>query len=98
MVGQTALFDLLSEKGIDISAQHMDCGIEIYDETQDAHAGGSGCGCAAVTLAGYLLKKIQEGTFHRILFVPTGALLSKVSFNEGKTIPGVAHAVELVGG
>lgn len=98
MVGQTALFDLLLEKGIDISAQHMDCGIEIYDETQDAHAGGSGCGCAAVTLAGYLLKKIQEGTFHRILFVPTGALLSKVSFNEGKTIPGVAHAIELVGG
>ena len=98
MVGQTALFDLLLKKGIDISAQHMDCGIEIYDETQDAHAGGSGCGCAAVTLAGYLLKKIQEGTFHRILFVPTGALLSKVSFNEGKTIPGVAHAIELVGG
>ena len=29
----------------------------------------------------------------RILFVPTGALLSKVSFNEGDPIPGIAHAV-----
>ena len=44
-VGQRALLDLLLEKEIDISRQHMDCGIEIYDgEKQDTHAGGSGCG------------------------------------------------------
>ena len=97
MVGQTALFDLLKKKGIDITAQHMDCGIEIYDESQDAHSGGSGCGCAAVTLAALILKKLKEGSYKRVLFVPTGALLSKVSFNEGKSIPGVAHAVEFAG-
>lgn len=97
MVGQTALFDLLQKKGIDITAQHMDCGIEIYDESQDAHSGGSGCGCAAVTLAALILKKLKEGSYKRVLFVPTGALLSKVSFNEGKSIPGVAHAVEFAG-
>ena len=28
-------------------------------------------------------------------FVPTGALLSKTSFNEGKSIPGIAHALVL---
>lgn len=97
MVGQTALFDLLQKKGIDITTQHMDCGIEIYDESQDAHSGGSGCGCAAVTLAALILKKLKEGSYKRVLFVPTGALLSKVSFNEGKSIPGVAHAVEFAG-
>lgn len=95
-VGQKVLLDMLSEKGMDISAQHMDCGIEIYDQSQDAHAGGSGCGCSAVTLSAYILKQLEEGEWKRVLFVPTGALLSKTSFNEGQSIPGIAHGVELV--
>lgn len=94
-IGQTALFDLLTKKEIDISGQHMDCGMEIYDSSQDAHAGGSGCGCAAATLAAYILPKLQSGEWKRVLFVPTGALLSKTSFNEGKSVPGIAHAVML---
>lgn len=93
-VGQHVLIDLLNEKEIDVSGQHMDCGIEIYDaKEQDTHAGGSGCGCSAVTLSAYILKKIEEGVWKRVLFVPTGALLSKTSFNEGQTVPGIAHAV-----
>ncbi|MDO4322202.1 MAG: stage V sporulation protein AD [Lachnospiraceae bacterium] len=93
-VGHRILIDLLKEKGFDISEQHMDCGIEIYDaETQDTHAGGSGCGCAAVVLSAMILPKLRKGIWKRVLFVPTGALLSKVSFNEGQTIPGIAHAV-----
>ncbi len=95
-VGQHALIDLLDERGADISGQHMDCGIEIYDaKAQDTHAGGSGCGCSAVTLSAYILKKIEEGEWKRVLFVPTGALLSKTSFNEGQTVPGIAHGVVL---
>ena len=95
-VGQSLLFDLLSEKQIDITRQHMDCGIEIYDgEKQHTDAGGSGCGCSAAVLSAYILKKIEEGIWKRVLFVPTGALLSKTSFNEGQTIPGVAHGVVL---
>lgn len=93
-VGQHALLDLLNEKDMDIAGQHMDCGIEIYDAgEQDTHAGGSGCGCSAVTLSAYILKKIEEGVWKRVLFVPTGALLSKTSFNEGQTVPGIAHGV-----
>lgn len=93
-VGQHALLDLLNEKDVDISGQHMDCGIEIFDaKEQDTHAGGSGCGCSAVTLSAYILKKIEEGVWKRVLFVPTGALLSKTSFNEGQTVPGIAHGV-----
>lgn len=93
-VGQTILIDLLKEKGFDITKQHMDCGIEIYDrEMQDTHAGGSGCGCSAVTLSALILPKLEIGSLKRILFVPTGALLSTVSFNEGQTVPGIAHGV-----
>ena len=56
-------------------------------------AGGSGCGCAASVLAEYLLPKLENGEWKRILFVPTGALMSKVSFQEGSSVPGIAQAV-----
>ena len=37
-MGKKILIDLLNEKGYDISSQHTDCGIEIFDkETQDTH-------------------------------------------------------------
>ena len=95
-VGQQLLFELLSKDGIDIAKQHMDCGMEIFDSTkQNTNAGGSGCGCSAVILSAYILKKIEEGVWKRVLFMPTGALLSKTSFNEGQTIPGIAHGVVL---
>lgn len=93
-IGQTILFDLLQEKGYDIRKQHMDCGIEIFDgNLQGTEAGGSGCGCAATVLSAYILKQIEEGIWKKVLFIPTGALLSKTSFNEGKSVPGIAHAV-----
>lgn len=95
-VGQTILRKLLSEQGIDLGERHRDCGMLIYDaKTQDTHAGGSGCGCAASVLAACALPKVEKGEWGRLLFVPTGALLSKVSFNEGQSIPGIAHAVVL---
>lgn len=96
LVGQQAVICMLSEKGYDIAERHMDCGIEIYDKSQGVCAGGSGCGCAATTLSAYILKKLEEKEWKRVLFVPTGALLSKTSFNEGQSIPGIAHAIELV--
>ena len=93
-VGQKILIDLLKEKGYDISSVHMDCGIEIFDsETQNTNAGGSGCGCSAVTLSAYIQPKLEDGTYKRVLFAPTGALLSTVSFNEGQSVPGIAHGV-----
>lgn len=93
-VGQEALFTLLEKEDIDIRDRHYDCGMLIYDlERQDVHAGGSGCGCSAVVLSAYILHKIEEGQWNRVLFVPTGALLNKTSFNEGQNVPGIAHGV-----
>ena len=93
-VGAKILIDLLQGANYDISKNHMDCGVEIFDqENQDTHAGGSGCGCSAITFASFVYKKLKTREWKRVLFVPTGALLSQVSFNEGKTVPGIAHAV-----
>ena len=93
-VGKEILIKLLREKGIDIAEIHTDCGIEIFDcEEQGTQSGGSGCGCSAVTLSAHFLKQVEKGALKRILFVPTGALLSTVSFNEGQSVPGIAHAI-----
>ena len=95
-IGQEILINLLKQKKIDISNVHEDCGILIYDkEKQGTGSGGSGCGCSAVTLSAHYLPMLEEGSLKRILFVPTGALLSTVSFNEGQSVPGIAHAVVL---
>lgn len=94
VIGSQLLQKLLMDQSIDIRAQHEDCGQLIYhNETQDTHSGGSGCACSALVLAASILPKVASGEWKRILFLPTGALLSKVSFNEGKSIPGIAHAL-----
>jgi len=93
-VGQRILLELMEKKGFGMKKQHLDCGMMIFDsESQDTHAGGSGCGCSAVTLAAKLLPMVESGQWKRILFVPTGALLSTVSYNEGQSVPGIAHGV-----
>lgn len=95
-VGKNILQDLLLQKRCDITGRYTDCGIAIYNEvTQDTHAGGSGCGCSATVLSAFILHQMEKGVWKRVLFVPTGALLSKVSFNEGKSVPGIAHAIIL---
>ena len=97
-VGKKILLHLLHENGYDLSGVHGDCGIEIYEsEEQDTHSGGSGCACSAVVLASMIIKKITDGIWKRVLFVPTGALMSKTSFNEGESVAGIAHAILLEG-
>ena len=95
-VGRRLLLDYLMKAGYRIESRYMDCGIEMFSpEEQDTHAGGSGCGCSAAVLCGFVLPKIRNGEWKRVLFLPTGALLSTVSFNEGKSVPGIARGVVL---
>ncbi len=96
-VGSELLYELLSREDTDITDRHNDCGMMIFDrEGQDVHAGGSGCGCSASVLCGDILPRMAEGRLSRLLFVATGALMSPTSAFQGESIPGVAHAVEIV--
>jgi len=93
-IGRDALLELASAEGLDLSKNLVDCGMMIFnDRTQDVHAGGSGCGCSAVTLCGHLLNELNSGKLKKILFCGTGALLSPTSTQQGLPIPGVSHAV-----
>ena len=94
-IGSRLLYDLLMEKGIDITTKHNDCGIMIFDEQQDVHAGGSGCGCCASVLCGHILRNMCSHKYQNILFVPTGALLSPTTVLQKQTIPSIAHLVNI---
>ena len=93
-VGKSILIDMMIDEGYDIAENYNDCGCMIFDgKKQDTHAGGSGCGCGASTLCGYVMNRMKAGELNRVLFMATGALLSPTSTLQGESIPSVAHAV-----
>ena len=94
-LGKDIVKDFFLRDGISL-ANYDDCGCMLYDlQKQDVHAGGSGCGCSAVTLCGYLLRQMKKGNIKKLLFCATGALLSPLSTQQGESIPGICHAVSL---
>ena len=94
-MGSELLYELmLREEGIDLRNVHKDCGLMIFDcETQDVHAGGSGCGCSGSVLCSHILTGMHRGKYKNILFIATGALMSTVSSLQGQSIPGIAHLI-----
>ncbi len=95
-VGSGLLKELLLENQFSKTDHLLDCGCMIFDsETQDTHAGGSGCGCSASVLNSYFLKQLQQRRFHKILFLATGALMSPTSSLQGESIPGICHLVQI---
>ena len=97
--GKELLMELARRDGISLGGKITDCGTLLFDNTtQDVHSGGSGCGCSAITLCGYLLDQLKSGKLKKILFCGTGALLSPTSTQQGLSIPGVCHAVCIAGG
>ena len=93
-LGRDIVADFFREDGIDLGRRYTDCGLLLYDrEEQDMHAGASGCGCSAAVLNGYVLGGMRAGRWKRVLFAPTGALLSPTSSFQGESIPGICHAV-----
>lgn len=98
-VGKELLLTLARKEGFSLGGKLVDCGCLVFDrEKQDVHAGGSGCGCSAITLCSDLLTKLRKGKLKSILFCGTGALLSPTSTQQNLPIPGVCHAVSIQGG
>ncbi|MBX4150051.1 stage V sporulation protein AD [Paenibacillus lautus] len=97
-VGLPIAKDLLQQNDVIMDGTvFADCGLMIYDlETQKyVNAGGSGCGCSAVVTYGHILKRMRKGELKKVLVVATGALLSPLSYQQGESIPCIAHAVAL---
>ena len=93
-LGHEIVMDLFQQDSVDMTRNYEDCGMLLYDrDRQDMHAGGSGCGCSAAVFNGYLLTGLKQGRWRRILFAPTGALLSPTSSFQGESIPGICHLV-----
>ncbi len=95
-VGRELVVRLMKQEGYNMGSNYNDCGIMVFDnEKQDTHAGGSGCGCSAITFCGYIYEQLQKGSLSKVLFIPTGALMSTTTSQQGETIPGIAHAVAI---
>ncbi|XID96118.1 stage V sporulation protein AD [Paenibacillaceae bacterium WGS1546] len=96
-VGHPLAKEMLMRGGVPIDqTSFLDCGLMVYDvKKQKVQAGGSGCGCSAVVTYGHLLKRMRNGELGRILVVATGALHSPLSYQQGESIPGIAHAVAI---
>lgn len=95
-VGTHCLYELCDKEGVDLRCHHSDCGNIIFKhDTQDTHAGGSGCGCSASVLASFIMHRFEDGDFNNILFMSTGALMSPTSSFQGESIPGIAHLLNI---
>ncbi|MBE7042852.1 MAG: stage V sporulation protein AD [Ruminococcaceae bacterium] len=95
-VGRELAVRLAAENGLDFSVNYDDCGCMIFDRVkQDVHAGASGCACAGTVFCGHLMKRIRRGELKRILFAPTGALMSPTTCMQGESILGISYAVSI---
>ena len=94
-LGSDILKDLVLERGYKVGKNFSDCGHIIFDGSQKTFQGGSGAGCSASVLNSYLVDKLIDKTFKRIIFMPTGALMSTTSNQQGDSIPCISHLVVL---
>ena len=96
LVGHRLVNELMQQEGVPLDDRYTDCGLLIFDSaSQDTHAGGSGCACSAVTFCGKIYTDLLQGRLKRVLFMPTGALMSTTTSQQGESIPGIAHGVVL---
>ena len=96
-VGSDLCRQLMAQEGVTLGDNYTDCGLLLFDrQRQDVHAGGSGCGCSASVLCAHILPRMERGELGRVLFCPTGALMSPTTAQQGQTIPAICHGVELV--
>ncbi len=95
-IGKDIAIDIAMSKGFNIKSNYNDCGLLIFDNnSQDTHAGGSGCACCGTVFSGFLFKQLKEKKIKKLLLIATGALMNSTSSQQGESIPGIAHAVSI---
>ncbi|WP_040287031.1 SpoVAD [Sporosarcina koreensis] len=86
---------LLDRWEYDVSHTFRDAGAEFYGKHPEFLAGASGSGCSASVYFSEVYDKLLAGQYKRVLLIATGSLMSPLSYQQGETIPCIAHAVEI---
>ena len=95
-IGHDIVEDMFRRDGKSLGKFYTDCGVMIFDrEKQDVHAGGSGCGCSASVFSAFIMRGFKEYRWQKVLFAPTGALMSPTASQQGESIPGICHALAI---
>ena len=85
------------EYGIDISLNHNDSGIMLFDmeNDKDVKAGGSGPCCSPLVNYSYIIPLLEKGQLKRVLIAATGALFSPTTLFQKENILSISHAISL---
>ena len=95
-IGRDLLLELASAAGLELPPEKLiDCGASLFSQEQDAHAGGSGCGCVASVACGWLMKRLEAGDINRLLLIGSGAMFSPTSSQQAQSVPGIAYAAAI---
>lgn len=72
--------------------KYLDAGCELFLNSQETYAGGSGPACLPLV---FFNKILTTKKYKKILLIATGALHSVALVNQANPIPGIAHAISL---
>lgn len=94
--GFTIFKELVTRKEYKVSDIFQDAGAAFYGNDPKFYSGASGAGCSSAVYFSEVYEKMMAGTYRKVLLVATGSLLSPLTYQQGETIPCIAHAVELM--
>lgn len=96
IIGKKILKDYLKESYNIKLEKYDDTACMIYDlNNQEVYSGGSGPACVMSVLYSYIIKKMKEGKWNKVLIVGTGSLHNTTLVNQKLSIPSIAHAISL---
>ncbi len=91
-VGEKIFKDFCLQNYNIVPKVYFDCGANLYLDSQETFAGGSGPACMPIV---FFNKFLKSNKYKKILLLATGALHSPNLVNQHNTIPAISHAVSL---
>lgn len=91
-VGAKILEEYLAKNHNIKMKKYLDAGCELFLDSQETYAGGSGPACLPLVLFN---KILESKKYKKILIIATGALHSVALVNQKMPIPAIAHALSL---